>query len=463
MKNLLGGYLTPHPPIIIEEIGRGEEKKAEKTVEAMKVLSDDIKSKSPSTIVLITPHGPLFSDALAISGDKELKGSFKRFGFSNLEYSFQNNLELVEKILKESSLKDISTIKIDDNISPIYNLENELDHGALVPLHFIDKVYNDYKLVHITYGLLSPEDLYKFGQVIKESIIELDEEALIIASGDLSHKLSTSGPYEYSPHGIEFDSKIMDIIKRGEVKDLITFDLDLAEKAGECGLRSLMIMAGTMDGYNLKTNILSYEGPFGVGYGTATINILDENNKDILNEIKKEKEASIENIRKCESAYVKLARKSLEHFIKTGNYLKIEEESHIQKGVFVTIKKDGILRGCIGTTSPTTSSIEREIIENAVSAGTRDPRFDRVEKEEVGKIIYSVDVLSQAEAIDSIDDLDVEKYGIIVSKDRKRGLLLPNLEGVDTVNEQINIALEKANIRKDENYKIERFKVKRYS
>lgn len=276
MKNILGGYLLPHPPIIIDKIGRGEEKKATDTIEGVKRISRDIMRKEPSTIVVITPHGPVFRDAIAISSEEKLEGSFERFGFKNLNYRFENNLELVDKIQEKSSKEDIALIKIDKNSSFRYNVDKGLDHGALVPLHFISKKYSNFKLLHITYGILKPEELYKFGQVIKSSLIDLDESAIIIASGDLSHKLSSEGPYEYSPYGKEFDKKIMDMIRDRKLKDIIDFDLELAEKAGECGLRSLMIMAGALDGYRLDTKVLSYEGPFGVGYGTAIIDLLGD-------------------------------------------------------------------------------------------------------------------------------------------------------------------------------------------
>lgn len=462
MKNILAAYLAPHPPIIIDEIGRGEEMKAQDTIKGMEKISEDIKVKSPTTIVLITPHGPLFNDAIAISGVENLKGSFKNFGFNNLKYEFKNNIKLVEKILKESSKENIASLKIDEFIASKYNIDKELDHGALVPLHFINKKYKKFQLVHITYGLLAPKKLYRFGQIIKKSIKDLNENAIIIASGDLSHKLSNSGPYEYSPYGEKFDKKIMEIIKSGELKNLITFDLELAEKAGECGLRSLMIMAGSLDAYKINTEILSYEGPFGVGYGTAIINPIGENNINTLKEIEKQLKEKMEKIRKEESAYVKLARKSLEYFIKNGRELEVEKESNIKKAVFVTLKKDGVLRGCIGTTEPTMVSIEREIIKNAVSAGIRDPRFSPLVEEELEDITYSVDVLSEAEPIESLNELDVNKYGIIVSSGYKKGLLLPNLEGVDTVEEQIRISLDKAGIKPNEDYKIERFKVVRY-
>lgn len=255
------------------------------------------------------------------------------------------------------------------------------------------------------------------------------------------------------------------------MEDIISFDLKLSEKAGECGLRSFMIMAGVLDNYKIKPEILSYEGPFGVGYCTAKIDVVGEasepKSRDLLEIIEEEERKRIEDIRKKESPYVKLARESLEYYINTGKYLNIppntpEELLSNKKGVFVSLKKDGILRGCIGTIEPVRENIALEIIRNAVSAGTEDPRFDEVTKEELDSIIYSVDILSEPERIQSIDELDVGKYGVIVSSGYKRGLLLPNLEGIDTVEEQLDIALRKANISPNENYTIERFRVDRY-
>jgi AmmeMemoRadiSam system protein A len=130
--------------------------------------------------------------------------------------------------------------------------------------------------------------------------------------------------------------------------------------------------------------------------------------------------------------------------------------------VFVSLKLDGQLRGCIGTIAPTSSCIADEIIQNAISAGTEDPRFYPVSEEELPRIIYSVDVLGEPEAIKTMEELDPKRYGVIVTKGMKRGLLLPNLEGVNTPLEQVNIALKKAGISEDESYSMERFEVVRH-
>lgn len=203
MGNILGAYLFPHPPIILEEIGRGEEKKAIKTIEDARALSRNIKEKSPSTIIVITPHGPLYKDAISISIGESLSGDFSRFGNRKLKFQYRNNLKLTQQII-ENSLKE----KI-----PIAQEDAQLDHGVLVPLYFVDKEYSDYKLVHITYGLLPPKELHRFGRQIEKAIGKSNDDVVIIASGGLSHKLSNDGPYSYSDKGKEFDEKIVSIIK----------------------------------------------------------------------------------------------------------------------------------------------------------------------------------------------------------------------------------------------------------
>jgi AmmeMemoRadiSam system protein A len=165
--------------------------------------------------------------------------------------------------------------------------------------------------------------------------------------------------------------------------------------------------------------------------------------------------------------YVRLARESLTTYLTTGKPMKdvpsyvIEEMKTSRRGIFVSLKKYGELRGCIGTFLPTTDSIAEEIIRNAVEAGVDDPRFGAVDKEELLDIDFSVDVLTEPEPAQR-DELDPKEYGVIVTSGRRRGLLLPDLEGVDTVEEQLSISLQKAGIGKNESFTIEKFKVIRH-
>jgi len=223
-----------------------------------------------------------------------------------------------------------------------------------------------------------------------------------------------------------------------------------------------------LDGKAVKPERLSYEGPFGVGYGVFAFETTGSDGgrrfDDVYKTAHREK---LENVKSDEDDYVKLARLSLETFIKTKKHAampgNLPEEMLKQKaGTFVSLKKFGRLRGCIGTIEPVTDCVANEILRNAVSAGTQDPRFPAVTANELGDLVYSVDVLSKAEPVHSVDELDVKRYGVIVSKGYKRGLLLPNLEGVDTPEEQVSIALQKAGIGPNDGYSMERFEVVRH-
>lgn len=171
--------------------------------------------------------------------------------------------------------------------------------------------------------------------------------------------------------------------------------------------------------------------------------------------------------KKEESTYVKLARETIENYIKQGKIITppkdLPEEMINQKaGVFVSLKKFGDLRGCIGTFMPTQENIAQEIIKNAISAAVDDPRFPPVTVSELEDLSISVDVLSAPEEVKDISQLDPKKYGVIVSSGYKKGLLLPDLEGVDTAEYQIDIAKRKAGIYPDEKVKLYRFEVKRF-
>ena len=167
-----------------------------------------------------------------------------------------------------------------------------------------------------------------------------------------------------------------------------------------------------------------------------------------------------------EHPLVQLARRTIEKFVRDGEVISppsdLTPEMEQRAGVFVSLHKSGELRGCIGTIEPVQPNVAQEIIHNAISAATRDPRFPPVRPDELNDLEISTDVLGEPEMITSLDELDPKRYGVIVEKGYRRGLLLPNLEGVDTVEEQIDIARRKAWISKDEEYEIQRFEVVRY-
>ena len=219
---------------------------------------------------------------------------------------------------------------------------------------------------------------------------------------------------------------------------------------------------------------LSYEGPFGVGYGVCTYHARKteespsrEENRNFLEQFEAREKERLRARQEKEDPYVKLARHTIETYLRTGKRPSVpeglpEELYSRRAGAFVSLKEDGKLRGCIGTIQAVQNSLAEEIIRNAVSACSEDPRFPPVEQWEAGRLTISVDVLGDTERISSPGELDVERYGVIVTKGSRRGLLLPNLEGVDTVEQQIAIAKQKAGIPEQEAVELERFEVVRH-
>ncbi len=465
MENILGYYLMPHPPIIIPDIGKGEEKKIEETSLACNKIGREVADIKPDTIIIITPHATMFSDAIAISDEEKISGDLSQFRCTNIKMDIPIDKEFNVKLGTECHVEGIPSVLVDSELLRRYNVNYELDHGSIVPLYFINKYYKDYKLVHITYSMIGDVNLYKFGMEIKNVAEKLNRKAVIIASGDLSHKLKEEGPYSYSPYGELFDKALLGNLEKGDVLGAFNMNRTMISESGQCGLNSVYILLGAMEGKEIKGELLSYEGTFGVGYGVMKLS-RQQKDRNYLDELTKYKEEKLKVKLNESNSYVKLARENLNHYF--SHRKSIEDISNLPKellnerhGVFVSLKKFGNLRGCIGTIAPTTGSVGEEIIRNSIEAAMSDPRFPEVSEDEMDDIDISVDVLMDSEPCNK-EDLDPKKYGVIVSLGMRRGLLLPDLEGVNTVDEQLQIACDKADIDFDDDYKIERFEVVRY-
>ncbi|NLJ97552.1 MAG: AmmeMemoRadiSam system protein A [Clostridiales bacterium] len=458
---ILGAFIVPHPPLIIPEVGKGEERKIQKTIDSYHQVAKQIAELKPDTIIITTPHSILYSDYFHISPGQGARGDFSRFGARGVSFSVTYDEDFVQSLEAMAERNQIEAGTLGEK-------DATLDHGTMVPLYFINQYYSNYKLVRIGLSGLPVIDHYRLGRYIKECSDKLDRKIVVVASGDLSHKLKEDGPYGYAKEGVEFDKEIIEAMGKGDFLKFLTFSPDFCEAAAECGLRSFIIMAGALSGLAVEADLLSYQGTFGVGYGTCSYRIVGKDDSRHFDLIFKEEQMKIaKEKQKQEDAYVRLARLSIETYVKTGAYAKLpdnlpKEMTERRAGVFVSLKKYGQLRGCIGTISPVRESIAHEILRNGVSAAMEDPRFPPVREEELVDLVYSVDVLSEAEPITSMDELDVNRYGVIVSSGRKRGLLLPNLEGIDSVDEQVAIAKKKAGIYDNEEVQLERFEVVRH-
>lgn len=465
MQNLQAILISPHPPALVDALGYGGLKDAASTITGMSKISYILGTYKPKVVIYISPHGNMFADAVCILDEVKLKGDLRKFGAPQVAYEKMVSQELNEAIKNEFELAGIPHIFFSKEKAKKYGVSIGLDHGVIVPMYYIDQSYKDYKMVHIGPGGLSPRELYNAGKAVSSAIEDAGLPTVVVASGDLSHYLLEDGPYGYRKEGELLDREIVTIFKEERLADLLKIDKDLIDRGGECGLNGFIMAAGMFDSTDVNVSVYSYEGPFGVGYMTASLLPADVNAVPRFTVKKKA----------YEDPYLELARMAIEKYVKEGvqldwdeykkyfstAFIREVEEQHA--GAFVSIHKNRDLRGCIGTISPTTENLVEEIIYCAIEACSADPRFYPVEKGELEFLDIKVDVLSQPEDIEDKSILDEKRYGVIVSKGVRRGLLLPNLEGVNSVEEQLKIAKRKAGIdENDENIRIKRFEVIRH-
>jgi MEMO1 family protein len=453
--------VVPHPPIILPEIGQGQEREIRATIAAYREISRRIRQIKPDTLVIVSSHATSYADYFHISPGSKARGDFNRFGAEQVQITAVYDEEFALALEQNAKRAGVFAGTRGER-------EKSLDHGTLIPLIFLAERDLPCEVVRIGISGMDAAAHYRLGKCIKKTAEELKRDVVVVASGDLSHKLLESGPYGYSPSGPEFDRQATTAMGKGDFLTLMTLDATLCEEAAECGLGTFWVLAGTLDRTRVKSELLSYEGPFGVGYAVAafTPEGADESRAFDMLYQKAEREQTA-GIRAGEDAYVRLARETVESYVRKHEIQAVppglpEEMINCRAGVFVSLKFAGKLRGCIGTITAVTGSIAEEIIKNAVAACSEDPRFEPVRAEELERITYSVDVLGQTERIDSADQLDPKRYGVVVISGYRKGLLLPNLEGVDTVQEQIKIAKRKAGIPEQERCRMERFEVVRH-
>jgi len=458
---ILAAFMVPHPPMIVPDIGRGSEAQIEETTRAYERVAEEIAALKPETIVITSPHSVMYADYFHISPGRRAKGSFADFRAGQVKFNEEYDEDLVNRICILAAEEHFPAGTLGER-------DAKLDHGTMVPLWFICQKYDGFRIVRIGLSGLPLTDHYRLGMMIKEAAEAENRNVVFVASGDLSHKLQTYGPYGYAPEGPEYDKRIMDVCGRAAFGELLSFDETFCDKAAECGHRSFVIMAGAFDGVSVKADTLSHQDVTGVGYGICTFYPEGEDKERcFLDRFLTETEERLAEQADKSDAYVRLARKSLESYVQSRKTISVpkelpEEMLKTRAGAFVSIHKHGKLRGCIGTIAPTAENVAQEIIRNAISAATKDPRFDPITEDELKWLEINVDVLGKPEKISSMDELDVKRYGVIVSSGYKRGLLLPDLDGVDTPAQQVAIAMKKGGIRESDHYTLERFEVVRH-
>src|SRR6267154_2675108 len=449
--------IAPHPPIMVPEVGREAAAEVRNSIEAMADLTERVIRSGAETVVLVSPHAPLQRDAFVAYDGPQMYADFGNFRARTTTVQAQLDGELLHEITCIAAEQNLATIKIKGR---------DLDHGTAVPLYFLQRNGWHGQVVALGYSFLSNEDHLRFGTCIKQAIEHLGRPVAFIASGDLSHRLKLEAPAGYDPQAHLFDEEVVAAIRSCATERIVGLDPELRRMAGECGYRSMLVAIGVAQDLEPSCEVISYEAPFGVGYLVAQLLAAKESKPPAvaggLITANENREGHVS------TALPALARAVVETFVKEDKVIPAPENPSAllnqRAGCFVSIKTHaGELRGCIGTIEPEKNTLAEEIILNAISAATRDPRFAPVREHELAGLKYSVDVLSQPEPV-KLDDLDPKVYGVIVEDKTgvHRGLLLPNLKGIETAAQQVEIASRKAGIRPGDEIKLWRFRSERY-
>ena len=267
---IVAAYALPHPPLIIPAVGRGDERAIQDTVDACRLVAREIVALAPDLLVVTSPHAPCFGDAFHVATDERLHGDMARFRAPQERIDATCDVAFAGDVLQRLNAAGIFAVGSD-------RYRDDMDHATYVALHFIREAFceaggqHDLPCPIVRIGLsgLSYETHRQVGRIIARAVDEGGKRVVFVGSGDLSHKLKPEGPYGFAPEGPLFDEKIGEIFASGELEGLFEFDPAFADAAAECGLRSFQIMAGAIEGLGFASELLSLEGPFGVGYGVA--------------------------------------------------------------------------------------------------------------------------------------------------------------------------------------------------
>ena len=439
---------------MVPEVGREAIAEVRGSIEAMRELTERVKASGAETVILISPHAPLDARAFVAYHDDPLYGDFSNFRAAEAAVEAPLDVELLEAIARAAS---------EDGYAVLGIKGYELDHGTAVPLYFLLRNGWSGRVVALGYNFLSNEDHMRFGACVRRAVNRSARPIAFIASGDLSHRLKLEAPAGYNPQAHLFDEEVVAALRDCEPQRIVNIDQNLRKLAGECGYRSMLVAFGVTQEDAPSCEVIHYEAPFGVGYMVAQL--ARSQNVEVSTE--QRDEAHQEDSSDMDEL-PKLARSAIEAFVREGRRIEKPEKLspllEARAACFVSIKTlDGSLRGCIGTIEPVKETLADELIANAANAATRDPRFSPVKEDELQNLRYSVDVLHTPEPA-QFEDLDPKIYGVIVEDESglRRGLLLPDIEGVETARQQVEIAARKAGIVSNTPLKLSRFRVKRF-
>ena len=432
MSGIVAGALTAHPPILLPEVGGAESQRVQATAHAMQEL-DAILVAAPATLaIVISPHSPSSMTSLPVRRATRVGGDLARFRAPQVRIEADVDLDLASKLVADGQRAGFALTWAEDS---------ELDHGVVVPLHMLPRTMKGKHCVFLGVSGWPLQRFLAFGGWLQQWLQH--RGAILIASGDLSHRLTPDAPYGFRPEGPVFDRLVIDALRGHDWQRIEGVDPDLVEEAGECGLRPLAILLGAARAAGLTSQVLSYEGPFGVGYPVVAFT-----GARVALDIQD------------------LGRRAIETYLRSHQLIEPPEpipmEWQAPSAAFVTLRKNGAMRGCVGSTRPTEATAAHELIRYAIASAVRDPRFHPVRLDEVPLLSIRVQLLDPAEPIIDITRIDPKTDGIIVRSGDRQALLLPGIEEIVTPEQQLRAACQKAGIDRHAALQVERFRTRTF-
>lgn len=430
MSGIVAGALVAHPPVLLREVGGERADLVRATASSMERLDQRLSRDDFELVIVISPHSPSAVESMPLRRSPRLQGDLGRFGAPQVRVDLQVDLEATRALFTAANAGGFSLSWSDDS---------NLDHGVVVPLHFLPRTRAGRRFILLGISGWQAERFRRFGSWLERHL--RGRKALLIASGDLSHRLTVDAPYGFRPEGAVMDQVVIDSLRTQDWDRIGWLDPALVEEAGECGLRPLATLLGVAEAAGLRSEVLSYEGPFGVGYPVVHFG-------------REQPAMSIQAI----------GRAAIETYLRERRVIDppdtVSPELQRPSAAFVTLRKHGELRGCMGSVVPTEASAAREIIRYAIASAMRDPRFDPVDLDEVPELTVTAQLLDPPEPIASMDELDPGVYGLIARSGDRQGLLLPGIEGIETPDEQLAAVCQKAGINRLGPLTLERFRTR---
>lgn len=401
--------LMCHAPIVLPQVGGAESARCARTTRAMREVAARTVASAPDRLVLVSPHSPRkLRQWGAWPGPH--RGDLAAFRAPGIRVSLPDAPEVAATL----------------GIPPIKG-DEPLDHGAMVPLAFLWDA-----------GWRGPTAILALpweqadGVALGRRLATLPGRTAVIASGDMSHRLKPGAPAGYHPEARSFDAAFVHALEASDWEAALA--APWREEAAEDVVDSTAVAIGAA-GTPLHPEVLAYEGPFGVGYTEA---VLYDPHPPLY----------------------AIARRAIRARLEGHRYWPPDDDRP-SAGVFVTLHRKGALRGCVGSLAGRAGSLAQEVARMAPEAAFHDDRFPPLRADELDDLEVEVSVLGPLEPVRDPEALDPRRYGVVVEAGGRRGLLLPDLEGVDTVEQQLDIARRKAGIPASAKLVIHRFEVEK--